>query len=316
MSSMETKFRWMLVTAIAPVAWGSTYFVTQQYLPEDYPLWGSVIRALPAGLLLLAITRTLPRGAWWWKSLVLGTLNVGAFFVLIYLAAQLLPSSIASTLMATSPAVMMLLAWPLLSERPHILPLSGAVLGFLGVGAMVLTGAGEINGFGVLASLVAMLMSSVGFILTKRWGAGVSLLSLASWQLVAGGVAIVPVAVIVEGMPPTLGSSEILAFGYLTFFATGLAYVAWFTGLRHLTAGAVGLIGLLNAVTGVLLGTLIASETLRPLQVLGMLLVFVGILLGQPVVARRMRVYPDGASTVRATPSRAGIALTAVRRRA
>lgn len=286
---MEANFRWVLVTAIAPIAWGSTYFVTQHYLPAEYPLWGSVIRALPAGILLLLVTRTLPTGSWWWKTAVLGVLNVGAFFVLIYLAAQLLPSSIASTLMATSPVVMMLLAWPLVSERPHILPLSGAVLGFLGVGAMLLTGAGDINGFGVLASLIAMLMSSVGFILTKRWSAGVNLLSLTSWQLVAGGVAILPVALAVEGTPPVLDAPALIGFGYVTFIATGLAYVAWFSGLRHLTAGAVGLIGLLNAVTGVLLGTLIAGETLGPLQVLGMLLVFAGILLGQPATGVRLR---------------------------
>ena len=59
---------WVLVTAIAPIAWGSTYFVTHEYLPADAPLWGSVIRALPAGLVLLLIGRRLPRGRWWWRS--------------------------------------------------------------------------------------------------------------------------------------------------------------------------------------------------------------------------------------------------------
>ena len=32
------------------------------------------------------------------------------------------------------------------------------------------------------------------------------------------------------------------------------AFVAWFAGLKHLEAGTVGLIGLLNPVTGVLVG--------------------------------------------------------------
>ena len=30
------------------------------------------MRALPAGLLLVTVMRTLPRGAWWWKAAVLG----------------------------------------------------------------------------------------------------------------------------------------------------------------------------------------------------------------------------------------------------
>lgn len=283
----------MLVTAIAPVAWGSTYYVTRHYLPPDYPLWGSVLRALPAGLILLAITRSLPHGTWWWRSLVLGVLNVSAFFVLVYLAAQLLPSSMASTLMATSPAVMMLLAWPLVAERPRILALIAAVLGLLGVCAMLLTGVGMVNGYGVVAALGAMLMSSLGYLLVKRWDAGVSLLSLTSWQLVAGGLIIVPVALAVEGMPPPLDTSELLGFGYTSVVATGIAFVAWFTGLRHLSAGTVGLLGLLNAVTGVLLGTLVAAETLRPIQGLGIAVVFASILLGQPALTGRVkRLHP------------------------
>jgi len=84
----------LAVTAVAPIAWGANYVVTRQLLPVDAPLWGSAFRALPAGLLLLAVARSLPRGVWWWRSAVLGTLNVGAFFLLVYVAAQLLPSSV------------------------------------------------------------------------------------------------------------------------------------------------------------------------------------------------------------------------------
>src|SRR5690349_18311582 len=102
---MEGKrWRWILVTAIAPVAWGSTYVVTRNLLPPEAPLWGAVFRALPAGLIVLLAARRLPRGSWWWRSLVLGMLNVSGFFVLIYIAGQRLPSGLASTLMSTSAA--------------------------------------------------------------------------------------------------------------------------------------------------------------------------------------------------------------------
>lgn len=73
--------------------------------PGDYPLWGAVIRATPAGLLLLAVSRSRPSGSWWWKSAILGILNMSAFFALVYVAAQLLPTSAASVIMATSPVV-------------------------------------------------------------------------------------------------------------------------------------------------------------------------------------------------------------------
>jgi probable blue pigment (indigoidine) exporter len=287
---MEAKWRWVLLTAIAPIAWGSNYFVTRQFLPLDAPLWGSVLRALPAGLILLALARSRPHGSWWWKSIVLGALNVGAFFVLVYLASQLLPSSIASTIMASSAGVLLVLAWPLLADRPTLLPAIGAALGFAGVAVMLLGGTeggddgasgGGIHGLGVVASIAAMLMSSVGFILTKKWAVDQKTLAVTSWQLIAGGLLIVPFAVAVEGGMPQLDPPAVLAFGYVTVVATALAFVAWFTGLRHLPAGTVGLIGLLNPVTGVLLGTLLAGETFGWPQAFGTALVLVGVVIGQ-----------------------------------
>ncbi|KQW06545.1 ABC transporter permease [Leifsonia sp. Root4] len=278
---MEDKWRYVLLTTIAPISWGTTYFVTQQFLPADTPLWGAAIRALPAGLLLFALRPRLPRGSWWLKSLVLGSLNMGAFLALVYVAAQLLPTSVAATIMATGPLVMMLLAWPLIGERPRWLSLLGAGLGIVGVAAMLFSGAGAVNILGVLASLAAMVMSSIGYVLTKRWGRGVDVLSMASWQLIAGALSLIPLAVIVEGAPPALDTTQLLAFAYVSIIATALAYVAWFTGLKHLDAGTVGLIGLLNPITGVLLGLAIAGESFTPQQAIGVLLTLAGIMLGQ-----------------------------------
>jgi len=286
LASMEATVRWVGITAIAPVAWGTNYYVTHHFLPTDYPLYGAAIRALPAGLLLLLLRRRLPRGAWWWKSAILGILNVGAFFTLIYVAAQLLPTSVASTVMALSPVVMMLFAWSLVSERPRVAHLAGATVGIAGVCLMLLTGVGRIDPIGVLASVTAMVMSSAGFILAKRWSTGMDLISVTSWQLVAGGVLLLPFAVAFEGAPPALDLTSLLGFSYVSVVATAVAFAAWFTGLRHLPAGTVGLIGLLNPVTGVLLGTAVAGEGLAGQQVCGLVLVTVGMLLGQPVLMR------------------------------
>ncbi|MEV0774382.1 EamA family transporter [Streptomyces sp. NPDC050433] len=286
---MEATARWSLVTAVAPIAWGTTYFVTQRYLPADHPLYGAVFRALPAGIVLLALSRRRPHGALWWKAMVLGTLNMGAFFALVYVAAQLLPTSIASTVMATAPVVMMLLAWPLLAERPRILPAVGAGVGIAGVCVMLLTDATGIDPLGVLASVAAMTMSSIGYILTKKWCPDVDVLALTSWQLIAGGVVLAPIAVVAEGAPPTLDGGAVLGFAYVSGVATALAFTAWFAGLRRLSAGTVGPIGLLNPVTGVLLGTLVAGDTLTGRQGAGLVLVFLGIVLGQPGVTRAVR---------------------------
>lgn len=64
--------------------------------------------------------------------------------------------------------------------------------------------------------------------------------------------------------------------------ATALAFATWFAGLRRLPAATVGPLGLLNPVTGVLLGTVVAGETLTPRQLCGLLLAVGGIFLGRP----------------------------------
>ena len=61
----------ILVTAIAPLTWGTTYLLTTHALPTGRPLLDAVARSLPVGLLILAFTRQLPRGSWWWRSAVL-----------------------------------------------------------------------------------------------------------------------------------------------------------------------------------------------------------------------------------------------------
>ncbi|WP_199823317.1 EamA family transporter [Streptomyces sp. NRRL WC-3742] len=285
---MEANVRWVALTALAPVAWGANYYVTHRFLPPDSPLYGAALRALPAGLVLLALCRRRPRGAWWWRSAVLGLLNVSVFFVLVYAASQLLSTSIASTVMALSPLAMMLIAWALVSERPGRAHLAGAGIGLGGVCLMLLTGAGEVSVPGVLAAAAAMLVSSFGHILTKRWNTdGTEVLASTAWQLTAGGLFLLPVAALVEGPPPALPAPALLAFGYVSLVATALAFVAWFTGLRHLPAGTVGLVGLLNPVTGVLLGTAVAGEVLTVQQLCGLALVLAGVVLGRPTRAGR-----------------------------
>ncbi|MET9958456.1 EamA family transporter [Streptomyces sp. NPDC006326] len=278
---MEANFRWSLVTAVAPVAWGTNYFVTREFLPPGQPLYGAALRALPAGLLLLAARPGLPRGAWWWRALLLGVLNTGGFFALVYVAAQRLPTSTASTVMATAPLAMMLIAWAVVAERPTPRHLAGACIGVAGVCLMLLSGRVAADPLGVLASVGAMAMSSLGYILAKRWNEEVDVLASTAWQLLGGGLALLPFAVAAEGVPAAADGPALLGFGYVSVVATALAFAAWFTGLRRLPAATVGLLGLLNPVTGVLLGTALAGEALTARQFCGLLLTLAGILVGR-----------------------------------
>ena len=118
---------------------------------------------------------------------------------------------------------------------------------------MMAPGFGAIDPWGVAASLGVMLSSSLGFVLTVRWGRGVPPLTMTAWQLTAGGLLLLPFAVLVEGLPPALDPPAAAGFVYVILVATVVAYGALFTGLQRLPAGTVGLLGLLNPLTGVAL---------------------------------------------------------------
>jgi len=270
--------KWIGITAVAPVVWGANYVVTRQLLPVDVPLWGSALRALPAALVLLAVARALPRGIWWWRSAVLGTLNVGAFFLLVYVAAQLLPSSVAASVMALAPLTMAGFAWLLVAERPTGRVLAGAMAGIVGVLLLVGGASGTIDLAGVAASAAALLLSSAGAVLAKRWSDGTPLVALTAWQLLFGGLVLGAVAALVEGAPPALDAASTAGFAFTSLVATAIAYLCWFAGLARLRAATVGVVGLLNPVTGVLLGALVAGERFSLAQVAGIALVLAGIL--------------------------------------
>jgi probable blue pigment (indigoidine) exporter len=288
MSSMEDNWSWRTpaITLVAPVAWGSTYVVTENLLPPDRPLFAAVVRALPVGLAIVVARRRLPRGSWWWRSLVLGTCNMGLFFALLFTAAYRLPGGIASTVTAMSPLAVMLLAAAMIRERPSVAGLAGGVVGVAGVGLLVLRSDAAIDPVGLLAAIGAVLVSGLGFVLLKRWERPVDLITLTGWQLTAAGLVLLPVALVVEGAPPHVSGTNVAGFVWLGVVGTGLAYVCWFHGLTHMTAGAAALLGLVNPVVGTTLGVVVMREGFGPAQLLGVLLVLGGVLAGQPAAVR------------------------------
>jgi probable blue pigment (indigoidine) exporter len=291
-NSTDRRWRWVFVAALAPIAWGASYVVTSHTLPADTPFWGAGIRSLLGGLVLLAIARRLPRGAWWWRSILLGVLNMAAFFALIYLAAQLLPSSIVASVQALNPVLLAATAWIILRERPSVLFGVGAVLGIGGVLAVVGIASGTIDWWGVAAVIGAVVLASVSSVLTKRWADGTPIVAITAWQATIGGLILLPFALALEGPVPPLAPVNLLGYAYLAVCATAIAYWAWLTALTKMPAASVGIVGLLNPVTGVLVGIVAAGESLEALQWLGIVLVFAGILLGQLRIRRRRPENP------------------------
>ncbi|MEO3977571.1 EamA family transporter [Streptomyces sp. CAU 1734] len=289
------------LTALAPAVWGSTYLVTTEFLPADRPLLASVLRALPAGLILLAIGRTLPRGIWWWRALVLGVLNIGAFFYLLFVAAYHLPGGVAALVMTIQPMLVLLLGTLLLKDKIKGVHVTACVLGAAGVALLVLQPDAGLSTTGVIAGLLGAVSMALGIVLTKRWGRpeGVGLLTFTGWQLTVGGLVLVPVALIGEGLPRTLTGENLWGFAYLGIIGALLAYALWFRGVERLPALAVSFLSFASPLAATLLGWFVLDQALSPLQITGALIVVAAVVLAQPRPARRTPAPPPA-------PARAG----------
>lgn len=274
---MKTHRSDLLLTAIAPAIWGSTYIVTTQFLPNFSPMTVAMLRALPAGLLLLAIVRQLPTGIWWLRSFLLGALNISIFLSLLFVAAYRLPGGVAATVLSVQPLIVIFLAAAMLGSPVRPLAIVAALVGIAGVALLVLTPNATLDAAGV-AGAASMAFGSV---LSRKWQPPVSLLTFTAWQLTAGGLLLVPVALLFESSIPLPTGANLLGLAWLGLIGAALTYVLWFRGIARLESAVVSSLLFLSPVTAVLLGWVFLDQTLTLPQIAGVVFVIGSIWLAQ-----------------------------------
>ncbi|MBB3967065.1 EamA family transporter [Rhizobium metallidurans] len=296
----------VLATALAPAIWGSTYVVTTSYLPQGYPLTTAMLRALPAGLLLLIVVRRLPEGIWWFRALVLGALNFSFFWTMLFVSAYRLPGGVAATVGAIQPLIVIVLSRFVLGRPIKALAVLAGLVGMAGVGLLVLTPGAALDPTGVIAGLAGAVSMAFGTVLTRRWTPAVSSLTFTAWQLTAGGLLLVPVALIAEPAlpPPTL--ENLLAFLWLGLIGAAFTYMLWFRGLARIEPSAASSLGFLSPVVATLLGWLTLGQVLTPAQLCGFAMVLASVWFSQRVSmpARLDRVSVEPVAEPAVTPTR------------
>ncbi|HHR6080331.1 TPA: EamA family transporter [Providencia alcalifaciens] len=269
---------WVLfLTALAPIVWGSTYLVTTEMLPTGMPLTLAMLRALPAGLLLLLFLRKLPQGIWWGRVLILGILNFSLFWWLLFISAYRLPGGVAATVGAIQPLIVLFLSRWLLSSPLSGVSIFAALSGIFGVAILLLTPSAALDLTGIIAGLAGAFSMAAGTVLSRRWQPPVSALTFTSWQLTAGGLVLLPFALLLEPALPSLSLLNIAGLSYLTLIGGALTYALWFRGLAILGPSSVASLGFLSPMSAVILGWLWLDQQLSPLQLLGMLVILLSV---------------------------------------
>lgn len=268
----------VLMTALAPAIWGSTYIVTTELLPPDRPFTAALLRALPAGLLLVLYSRYWPARRDWPRLLVLAALNIGVFQALLFVAAYRLPGGLAAVVGAIQPLLMMGLVWSLDHQRPASAAVVASVVGIAGMAALLLAPGARWDLIGIVAAFVGTACMASGTYLTRRWQLSPPLLAFTGWQLLLGGLLLLPLAYWIDPPLPTLSPQHWLGYAYLSVFGALLAYGLWFRGIARLAPVAVSSLGLLSPLVAVLLGWLLLDQRLTGTALLGLVAVLGSIL--------------------------------------
>lgn len=265
----------LLLTALAPAIWGTTYIVTSQFLPPDRPFIAALLRVLPAGIALLIWSRRFPQRGEWVKLIVTGMLNIGAFQALLFIAAYRLPGGLAAVIGAIQPLLVMLLAWCVDRQRSPWLAVFSAIAGILGMAMLLLSPGSVLDALGIGAAFLGALSMALGTWLSRRWALSLPIVALA------------PLALLID--PPLHQVTALQVAGYLWLCVAGamLAYGLWFRGIGRLSPVAVSAMSLLSPVTAVVLGWIFLGQKIQGMALVGLIVVLASVLSIQRALARQ-----------------------------
>ena len=111
---------------------------------------------------------------------------------------------------------------------------------------------------------------------------------MTGWTFLLAGITLLPVTLLVEGLPDQLTGRNIGGLVYLVLVSGIVAYALWFWGLQHLSASSVTFLGLLNPVVAAVLGWVVLDQRLNGWQLLGAVVVLASVVLGQEATLDRL----------------------------
>jgi drug/metabolite transporter (DMT)-like permease len=261
------------------VVWGSTYLaiaIAVQTLP---PLFYSGVRFALAGLLLAAwlafrrvslrISRRELGGA-----AAVGILMLAGGNGLVNVAELTVPSGVSALIVASIP-LWIVVYRVIAGDRLGRDLLGGVLLGFVGVAILVVPGGftGTINLGGALMLVGATLSWALGTFLSPRLATPRNALVSTTYQMLAGGVALIVVAPALGELahvdPATFSVRSLIAFAYLVVFGSLIAYTAYTWLLQNASVSLVSTYAFVNPVVAVVLGALVLAEPITPTILIG-----------------------------------------------
>lgn len=266
--------------------WGCSFIFNAILIREIGPLWVTSFRvgigALGCWAVLVALRKPVPRDPKLWLQLgLLGVIAYAIPFALFPLAQADLASGVAAIINALTPMVTAIIShfW-IGGEKASRTKFTGVAIGFVGAAILVspaLTQGGDSHLWAVLACLGATLCYAISLNITRSFK-HIEATAFAAMALTGAAVVAVPLALLSEGAPvmtrgETWGAA--LAIGLLS---TAFTFQIMYRILPRVGATNFATTTFIAPISALILGVTVLRETILPIQVLGMAVIFLGLL--------------------------------------
>jgi drug/metabolite transporter (DMT)-like permease len=277
--------RALVLGLVFALIWSSAFTSARIIVEAAPPLTALSLRFFLSGLLGIAIAYALGQSmrltkAQWRAVLIFGICQNALYLGLNFVAMQTVEASLAAIIASVMPLMVAAANWGLFQDRLPAMGVLGLVAGFVGVGIIM------VDRFGGGADIAGIIMCVLGVValsvatLTVKSAAsdGGNLLMVVGLQLLVGSIALIPPAFLLETITVDWSWQLVAAFIYTTLMPGLTATFIWFKLVGRIGSTRAATFHFLNPVFGVAIAAVLLGERLTWWDVVGVVVITLGIL--------------------------------------
>lgn len=290
---------WLLIILLGAV-WGCSFLFNAVLIREISPLWVSAgrvtIGAAICWLVFFATRKKLPTDPnLYWQFLILGILNYAIPFALFPFAEQTVASSIVGVINGMTPMTTVIVSqlWPG-GEKATWNKVVGVAIGFAGAVILALPSLGvgaSAQVIGLLAAFIATLCYALTLNYARRF-AKVEPYAVASASLTGAALVSVPIALFFSGIPIITRPETWGALFGISVFSTSFSFLLVYWLLPRVGATNLSLNTFITPISAILLGVLVLHERFELIHILGIIVIFLGLVFIDGRLVRGWRKAP------------------------
>ncbi|WP_347834346.1 DMT family transporter [uncultured Planktomarina sp.] len=264
--------------------WSSAFTSARIIVADAPPILSLSLRFLISGLIGIALARFLGQ-TWrltpgqWRATIVFGLCQNALYLGLNFVAMQTVEASLASIIASTMPLAVGLAGWVIFRERLSALGVLGLCAGAGGValimGARMQAGA---DFYGIALCFIAVASLTVATLMVRGASSGGNLLMIVGLQMLVGAGFLVIPGLMFDQPEVTWSGKLVLAFSYTVLMPGLVATFIWFWLVQRIGAVKAATFHFLNPFFGVLIAAVLLGETLSVWDIVGVVIIMVGIL--------------------------------------